>query len=105
MFKILLLATLLLGITFAAVVRTNVEAYIGIDKCYHIIAFSQLMLALVFIGGLHPNPAAVACFVFGILIEIVQQYGTTRGWELGDVVANCVGFGSVWLYLFCYDFC
>jgi VanZ family protein len=104
MLKMVILILMLLAILYCAVQQTGIESIAKIDKCYHFIAFSQLMLALVFIGKFHPNHAALLCCVFGIMIEIVQQFCTTRGWELGDVIANCLGFGSVWFYLYMYDF-
>ena len=82
---------------------------IGIDKLVH--AFFYFVLTYLWHRvWSHSNPSFSAqqktifslliALVYGLGIEIVQEYGVTnRHFELDDLIANCIGslFANIWL--------
>lgn len=86
-----------IGIAFLSLIKTpKGDVHVkDIDKLYHVIAY--FMLTICWLFTFHKNSLlkyiiGIACVIYGILIELVQEMITTyRTGDYKDVLSNTIG--------------
>lgn len=80
----------LLYLSLATIKAPNINIS-NLDKVYHVIAYFILTTCWLFVLK-NKIITAIACFFFGIIIEILQtKFTAYRTGELLDVIANTTG--------------